>query len=437
MTHVERLFALEQFGIKLGLDAMRVLLAGLGDPQRRWPSVHVAGTNGKGSVTAMVDTALRAAGRRVGRYTSPHLARIEERVAIDGESVAPGVLDAALGRVFTAADALIAAGPLAAVPTFFEVSTAAAFLAFADADVDVAVVEVGLGGRHDATNVIVPAVAAITNIEFDHERHLGHTIAAIAAEKAGIAKAGVPLVMGAVSPEARAVIAAAAADAGAPLVSVQDGTTAITSIEAGHAVVRFTTPGRAYPAVRLGLAGTHQTANAAVAVRVLETLEGRLPLGVGSDAVIAGLRDVRWPARLEWLRHTKSGARVLVDAAHNPAGARALAQYLDDAVGSPITLVTSVMRDKDMAGVLGPLLPRARRVIVTQADTPRASEPQALAEACTRFGPPGLDVAVEPDPWAAVNAALGHAEPIAIAGSIFLIGPLRAALLERGGFEPA
>jgi dihydrofolate synthase / folylpolyglutamate synthase len=189
--------------------------------------------------------------------------------------------------------------------------------------------------------------------------------------------------------------------------------------------------------VRLGLAGTHQTGNAAVAVRVLETLEGRLTLGVGPDAVIAGLRDVRWPARLEWLRHARTGARVLVDAAHNPAGARALAQYLDDAVGVPITLVTSVMRDKDLAGVLGPLLPRARRVIVTQADTPRASEPDALAEACARVGPPGLDLAVAPDPWAAVRAALGHPDPVVIAGSIFLIGPLRAALLERGGFEAA
>ena len=326
MTHVERLFALEQFGIGLGLDAMRVLLAGLGDPQLRWPGVHVAGTNGKGSVTAMVDIGVAGgrATRRPLHLAAPGANRRaggDRRPERDARRVrrppGPGLHGRRRGLY------LGVIGTLASVPTFFEVSTAAAFLAFADADVDVAVVEVGLGGRYDATNLILPAVLAITSIEFDHEQHLGHTIAAIAAEKAGIAKAGVPLVMGAVSAEARAVIAAAAAGAGAPLVPVQDGTTAVTSIEAGHAVVRFTTPGRAYPPVRLGLAGSHQAGNAAVAVRVLETLEERRPFGVGLDAVIAGLRDVRWPARLEWLRHARTGARVLADAAHNPAGGRA------------------------------------------------------------------------------------------------------------------
>ena len=252
MIHVERLFALEQFGIKLGLDAMRVLLAGLGDPQQRWPSCTSPAPTARGRSPRWSTRALRAAGRRVGRYTSPHLARIEERVAIDGESVTPGVLDALLGRVFTAVDALVAAAPWRRCrpssrsrprprswrsPTLTSTSRWSRWASAAG---------------YDATNLIVPAVSAITNIEFDHERHLGHTIAAIAAEKAGIAKAGVPLVMGAVSAEARAVIAAAAAGAGAPLVPVQDGTTAITSIEAGHAVVRFTTPGRAYPPVRLG-----------------------------------------------------------------------------------------------------------------------------------------------------------------------------------------
>jgi dihydrofolate synthase/folylpolyglutamate synthase len=436
MTPVERLFALEQFGIKLGLEAMRATLGALGDPQRAWPAVHVAGTNGKGSVTAMVDTALRAAGRRVGRYTSPHLAHIEERIAVDGQPVATPVFADAVARVFAAVDRLVADRALAATPTFFEVSTAAAFLVFAEAGLDVAVVEVGLGGRHDATNVIVPAVAAITSIDLDHERHLGHTLAAIAAEKAGIAKPGVPLVVGDVAPEAGAVIAAASARAGAPLVPA--AALAVPPInESGHAVVQFTTPVRTYPPVRLGLAGAHQAANAAVAVRVLETLETRVPLGVDGAAVVAGLRDVRWPARLEWLRHPGSGARVLVDAAHNPAGARALASYLQDAAVGPMTLVTSIMKDKDVAGVLGPLLPLARRVIVTRADTPRASDPDALAAAAAPLGPPGLAVSVDADPWQAVTAALRAGGPVVVAGSIFLVGPLRDALLERGGFAPA
>ncbi len=437
MTHVERLFALEQFGIKLGLDAMRVLLAGLGDPHRRWPCVHVAGTNGKGSVTAMIDTALRAAGWRTGRYTSPHLTRLEERIVVAGAEVTPAVFDQALGRVFAVIDRLQASGALTATPTFFEVSTAAAFVVFADAAVDVAVVEVGLGGRFDATNVVVPAVTAVTSIDFDHERHLGSTLAAIAGEKAGIAKRGVPLVVGALPDEARDVVAQVAAAVGAPLISVPDTVAIVSTGEAGHAVLRLTTPERTYPPVRLGLAGRHQIGNAAVAVRALEMLAARSPIRTGVDAVVTGLRDVRWPARLEWLHRPGDGARVLVDAAHNPAGARALASYLEEAGIPAVTLVTSVMRDKDVAGVLAPLLPHAARVVTTRAASPRATTAEDLAAAVTRLGAPGLPVTAQDDPWTAACDALGDRRPVVIAGSIFLVGPLRDALVTRGGLEPA
>jgi dihydrofolate synthase/folylpolyglutamate synthase len=437
MSHVERLFALEQFGIKLGLDAMQRLLAALGDPQRRWPCVHVAGTNGKGSVTAMVDTALCAAGWRTGRYTSPHLSRLEERIAVSGVDVSPATLEAVLGRVFAQVDALVADGALAATPTFFEVSTAAAFIAFADAAVDVAVVEVGLGGRFDATNVVMPAVTAITSIDFDHERHLGTTLAAIAGEKAGIAKRRVPLVMGPLPDEARLVVERTAAEYGAPLISVPDSVVMRRTHDAGHAVVTITTPVRSYPPVRLGLAGAHQAANAAIAVRTLEVLAGMTAIQAGADAIVAGLRDVRWPARLEWLRRPRDGARVLVDAAHNPAGARALASYLEEAGIPAVTLVTSVMHDKDVAGVLTPLVARAAAVITTRAASPRATAAGALAEAVTRLAPAGLPVAAIDDPWTAVHRALDDPHPVVIAGSIFLVGPLREALLTRGGFEPA
>jgi dihydrofolate synthase/folylpolyglutamate synthase len=437
MTHVERLFALEQFGIKLGLDAMRRLLAALGDPQRRWPCVHVAGTNGKGSVTAMVDTALRAAGWRTGRYTSPHLARLEERIAIAGVEVSPAALDEALGRVFAQADALVADGVLAATPTFFEVSTAAAFVVFADAAVDVAVVEVGLGGRFDATNVVAPAVTAITTIDFDHERHLGTTLAAIASEKAGIAKPGVPLVVGPLPQEARLVVERTAAERAAPLMSVPDTVVMSGTHVAGHTVLTLTTPVRGYPPVRLGLAGAHQAANAAVAVRTLEVLAEATPIHAGADAILVGLRDVRWPARLEWLRRRGDGARVLVDAAHNPAGARALASYLEDAGILAVTLVTSVMADKDVAGVLTPLVARAAHVVATRADSPRATAAGALAAAVARLVPAGLPVTAIDDPWMAVHHALDGPHPVVMAGSIFLVGPLRDALLARGGFEPA
>lgn len=430
MTHVERLFALEQFGIKLGLDAMRVLLAALGEPQARWPAVHVAGTNGKGSATAMIDTALGAAGWRVGRYTSPHLARLEERIVVGGREVAPATFDAALGRVFAAVDTLVDAGRLAATPTFFEVSTAAAFVVFADAAVDVAAIEVGLGGRYDATNVVQPAVTAITSIDFDHERHLGTTLAAIAGEKAGIAKPGVPLVVGRLAAEPFTVVRDAAARAGAPLLAVADEVTTTAADDRGHVVATFATPVRTYPPVRLGLAGRHQADNAAVALRTLEVLSATTPIHLAPAHVIAGLRDVRWPARLEWLRLPGEGARVLVDAAHNPAGARALASYLQDAAVGPVTLVTSIMRDKDVTGVLAPLLPLAARVVATRADTPRASDAGTLADAIAGLGASAVTAIA--DPWAAVQDALHDRRPVVIAGSIFLVGPLRAALLARG-----
>ncbi len=436
MTPVERLFALEQFGIKLGLDAMRVLLAALGNPHMAWPALHIAGTNGKGSVSAMTERALREAGLATGRYTSPHLFRVEERIALDGRDIETARLADALARVFTAIDRLVAEGGLAAVPTYFEVSTAAAFLIFAEAAVDVAVVEVGLGGRFDATNVLAPVAAAITTIDFDHERHLGTTLAAIAAEKAGIAKPGVPLVVGEVGDEAWAAIDASARRAGAPVIRVHDNTTVETELVDGHARLTVTTPSGRYGPLRLALGGTHQAGNALVAIRLLEAFAAATGRHVDAAHIEAGLASVQWPARLEWLRHPDTGARVLIDAAHNPAGARALASYLSMARVPPVTLVTSVMADKDVPGVLGPLLPHAGRVVVTEAATRRAMPADALAAAVTRLAPPDTPVDVVREPAVAVALAHTFGAPVVLAGSIYLIGPLRAALV-AGGFEPA
>jgi dihydrofolate synthase/folylpolyglutamate synthase len=434
---IDRLFALEQFRIKLGLDAMATLLAELGDPHCAWRSLHIAGTNGKGSASAMVERALRAAGLRTGRYTSPHLARVEERVALDGADVSPAQFAGALERVFAAVDRLLEAGALPHSPTFFEVSTAAAFLVFADAAVDVAVVEVGLGGRFDATNVIVPTATAITSIDFDHERHLGTTLAAIAGEKAGIAKRGVPLIVGEVAPGAWAVIDASARAVGAPCVRAHDGVTVVASLEDGHVQLTLTTPRGRYGPVRLGLAGTHQAENALVAVRLLEAWASVTGTALPRSAVEAGLAEVRWPARLEWLVHADHG-RVLIDAAHNPAGARALASYLAMAHVPPATLVTSVMADKDVAGVLGPLLPHTTAVVVTRAESPRAMPVDALAAAVVELAAPETTVHVVPSPRdaAAFARTLSPGSPLLIAGSIYLVGPLRAALLDDG-FEPA
>lgn len=436
MTPVERLFALEHFGIKLGLDAMRVVLAALDNPHERWPALHVAGTNGKGSTSAMVEQALRHAGLSTGRYTSPHLVRVEERVTVDGKDVTTGQFDDALARVFSVVDRLVARGDLAAMPTFFEISTAAAFLIFADDRVDVGVVEVGLGGRHDATNVITPRVAGITSIDFDHERHLGTTLGAIAGEKAGIAKPDVPLIVGPVGDEARQAIERTAGAVGARLEFADAGTTVESRMVDGHVRLLARTPVGIYGPVRVALGGAHQAGNALVAIRMIEAFAAATGHAITPADVEAGLARATWPARLEWLVDRRTGTRVLVDAAHNPAGARALASYLDMVLATPATLVTSVMADKDIPGVIGPILPHVHRVIVTAADTRRAMPAAELAKAVALLAQPGTSIEVVDGAWPACQQACKAGGPVVLAGSIYLVGPLRGALL-ASGFEPA
>jgi dihydrofolate synthase / folylpolyglutamate synthase len=426
---VSRLLDLERFGIKLGLEHIRALTEALGHPERAWPSIHIAGTNGKGSVAVMIDGALRAAGRSTGRYTSPHLDRLEERFAIQGEPVPTATMTAAIERVFDTIDDLRAAGRLEAPPTFFEATTAVAFLLFADARIDAGIIEVGLGGRFDATNVLRPAVSVITSIAFDHERHLGVTLSAIASEKAGIARHGIPLIVGPCPGEAGSAIAAAARTAGAPLVEASDGVRADVTLEAGRARVTMTTPDRTYPPVTLGLAGRHQVDNAVVAVRALESFARATGIEIGADAVATGLAEARWPARLEWLAFD-DGRRVLLDAAHNPAGAASLAAYLHDAGVTPLPIVVATMEDKDAAALIAPLVPHARPLVVTEAGTPRTRRAAALAEVAGGLRPDGLIVDSQPDE--ALVAAWAVAPSIAVAGSIFLVGPLRARLIAAG-----
>ncbi len=413
MTPRERLFALGQFGIKLGLDNIRTILAALGDPQHRWPSIHVGGTNGKGSVVAMVERALRASGLRTGRYTSPHLDRIEERVAIDGAAIDHATFDETTGEVFTAIDSLMAAGTLPVTPTFFEVSTAVAFEIFRRQRVEVAVVEVGLGGRFDATNVLTPRLTAITSIALDHERHLGRTLADIAFEKAGIAKPGVPLVIGRLADEAAARIVKVASDVGAPIVDA-------------HAV----TEARAYPS--LALAGRHQRDNAAVAVAILETWSATVG-HIAAEAILTGLTDCEWPARLEWLR-LADGSEVLIDAAHNPAGAAALASYLEDIRSPRLPIVFAAMVDKDLAGMITALAPVASMFVATTVPHARARSAQGMAGEIRKHAP-SVEVIAADTPEAAVTRALAHARKVVAAGSIYMVGPLRARLIEAGAIH--
>jgi len=412
LTSLERLFALEQFGIKLGLDNMRAILAALGHPEQAWRSVHVAGTNGKGSVVAMVERGLRASGLKTGRYTSPHLDVIEERVAINGTAVDRQTFAAATAVVFDAVDEATRTGSLTVVPTFFEVSTAVAFEIFRQAMVDVAVVEVGLGGRFDATNVLKPEVTAITSIAFDHERHLGTTLSQIAFEKAGIAKPDTPLVIGRLPGEAARRIATVAAATSAPLIDAHG-----------------TTTDRIYPPLKLALVGRHQLENAAVAVAILETWSARVSF-VPTEAIVTGLTDCHWPARLEWLR-LADGTELLIDAAHNPAGATALAAYLQDTGTTPLPIVLAVMADKDLAGMVKPLLPTASAFVATTVRHSRSRTAEDLATAL-RLLAPNVVIEARPDPIVAVSYALSRSKRAVAAGSIYLIGPLRAALLATG-----
>ena len=327
MDPLTYLFALEKLGIKFGLENIRTICEALGRPQDAWPSVIVAGTNGKGSVSAMVEAGLRAAGLRTGLYTSPHLVRLEERFAVDGAPVATATMVEAVATVQKAVDTLRRAGALVTEPTFFEVTTAAAFEVFRRQHVGFAVLEVGLGGRFDATNVASPRAAAITTIDFDHERFLGNTLAAIAGEKAGVIKPGMSVVVGETKAEAVEVIARTCQERGAVMVPAGDGVRAeIVGLEDGQAVVELETPVRRYGRLRLALRGRHQVQNAVIAVRLLETL-GEAGAGPDADAIRSAVTGVQWAGRLDLLTD-RLGHQLLCDAAHNPAGARVLSEYL-------------------------------------------------------------------------------------------------------------
>jgi dihydrofolate synthase/folylpolyglutamate synthase len=420
------LFSLEKLGIKFGLDNIRAIAGALGNPQDAWPSVIVAGTNGKGSVSAMVETGLRAAGLRTGLYTSPHLVRLEERFVIDGAPVDTARLARALAAVHDAVAALRAASRLETEPTFFEVATAAAFELFREARVGYAVLEVGMGGRWDATNVATPRAAAITTIDFDHERYLGYTLAAIAGEKAGVIKPGMPVVVGETKPEALGVIERACAERQATLVRAGEGVRAeVLRLDDGRPVVALATPARDYGTIRLALRGRHQVGNAVTAVRLLEALASR-GTPVPAEAVAAALTDTRWPGRLDLLADAR-GRRVLCDSAHNPAGGRALAAYLREVHPDGLPVVFGIMKDKDISGTLAPLVPSVTRLVLTRAHTDRALSTADLANAARLAGWRGpLDI--RDDVGLALEEAWAHAPVVCAAGSIFVIGEVLARL---------
>jgi dihydrofolate synthase/folylpolyglutamate synthase len=386
-------------GILLGLDRVRLALERLGSPERRVPAVHIAGTNGKGSTAALTESILRKAGLRTGLFTSPHLVRFTERIRIDG-------VDIDGDHLALLDDAVMGTGvPL----TFFEVATVLAFLAFAEAHVEVAMVETGLGGRLDATSVCHPLVCAITSIALDHESILGNTISQIAFEKAGIAKPGIPLFLG-------------------PLPAEADERVAEVAGAAGASVRRA---GIDYPPapVAPALPGAHQLANAALAVAISRVAASALGQPIPAASVLAGLAEVHWPGRLE-----RVAEDVLLDCAHNVEGTQALAAALPEARRR--VLVTSIVQDKDAASMLSVLGPHFDRVIVTRSQSDRAADPERLAALLERTRTGDRQVTCVEDPYAALAQARSHAAEslgglVVVTGSIFLVGALRAHVLGR------
>lgn len=423
----EYLASLEQFGIKLGLATISALCAALGHPERAFPSLLIGGTNGKGSTAAFADEALRAAGYRIGRYTSPHLIALEERFHIGGAPIPPDRLDAALDEIRAVAEDLRQRETTGAHPTYFEVTTAAALLLFARARVDAAVLEVGLGGRFDATNVVVPIGSAIASIAYDHERHLGSTLAAIAGEKAGIAKPGVPMVIGPLPPEARAVVLETCRRQHAPVIDAFAGTLIDVSSRGGRTTVRLRTPSHDYGELCLALRGDHQAGNAVVAARLLETvrLKGE---AIPPDAIRSGLERARWPGRLD-LRRLPDGRTVLIDGAHNPDGARAFARYLAIEHPGGLPLVFGAMQDKDLRGMIAALASASRPLILTRVPgSDRAAPVDALLAAARDAG---VSAVGEPAVERALERAWSESPAIAVGGSLYLAGAVLALIENR------
>lgn len=424
--------------MSLGLERVERLLAALDHPERQLKGALVGGTNGKGSVVALAGAVLREAGIQVGAMPKPHLVTYRERITIGGEMLEPAEFGAVVGAVIDEADRLAGdAGP----PTEFEVLTAAGFLALARAGVDLALVEVGLGGRLDATNAADLGVAAITTVAHDHERHLGRTLAAIGAEKAAIIKAGDLAVTGA---RGRGFdpIASRCDALDVPLRRAGRGEAweaQVTDSGWSGVVVDLRTPSGWVRNLRIGLLGSHQGANAAVAASLLDALRedgerrGRR-VEVGEDALRNGMAAARWPGRLELFRSAVSGRDLLLDGAHNPSGARALARALAELGVRGFPLVFGAMRGKRVGAVLRALAPLEPRPIFTAVDDPHAHRPADLLRTWRRVAPRGRGPqsgSTADTPTAAVERAAGvdpSAGPVVVAGSLYLVGAVRATL---------
>ncbi|MEO6870662.1 MAG: folylpolyglutamate synthase/dihydrofolate synthase family protein [Chthoniobacterales bacterium] len=393
------LFATQRFGIKLGLENTRRLFAALEVPSPDARIIHVAGTNGKGSVCAMLDSIYRAAGYRTALFTSPHLVTFRERIQVDGSMIP----EEAVGRGLTNIRQLVAEWE--PHPTFFEITTALALAYFQDQEADLTILETGMGGRLDSTNATQPIVSVLTPIDYDHQKWLGHTLAEIAGEKAGIIKANVPVVSAAQPDEAARVIRQRAAECAAELMFVR------------HSFERFP----------IALLGSHQKQNAALAVAALEAAK----LTVDDSAIARGLSDVRWAGRFQYWDE-----RTIIDGAHNPAGARSLADTWQETFGPKrATVIFATLSDKDVAGLCGALAPITRRFFLPLIRSERAIRPDELRLTIEGRLPeiPSLTFPTFAEAWERTRQDNGA---ILITGSLHFAGEVLAYLRnEPAAFE--
>jgi len=423
---IEYLFGLQKHGIKFGLSNSRQLMALMGDPHLRFSSVHIAGTNGKGSTASFLAAMLQAAGYRVGLYTSPHLVSFTERIRINNVPVTEErVIDLA-ERVRARYEGLQSTDGGALTPTFFEVTTAMAFTCFAEERVDAAVVEAGMGGRLDSTNVITPMVSVITNIDVEHTEFLGTTLERIAEEKAGIIKQGVPVVTGAVQPQAVKVIEQRAASCGAMVHRMPKDFEGVLRTRGPEQMFEYRGIRTRLADLRIGMLGSHQVGNASLALAAIECLDGR-GMAVPEPALRNGLAGAVWEGRLEKVAERPD---IYLDGAHNPASARTLADAVRDLKTNyrHVVLVIGILMDKDHRGILSQLVPLADRIVATRPNYARALDIVSLLAEIGAF--PGRVDAAETVAGAIGLARQGAAESdlILITGSLYTVGDARAVL---------
>ncbi|HSW40350.1 MAG TPA: folylpolyglutamate synthase/dihydrofolate synthase family protein [Acidobacteriota bacterium] len=415
----------------LGLHRTRAMMAALGDPQGAYPSIHIAGTNGKGSVAAMSESMLRHAGLKTGLYTSPHLVRVEERIRVNGRQVAARGFSMLATRIRQTEEQLIVNGALDRPLTTFEFLTCCAFLHFAKQNIDVAVVEVGMGGRLDATNIIDPAVTVITGVSLDHQNYLGRTIRKIAGEKAGIIKNsvnGIPVISGCADPVARQVVRHHADEVKAPLIEIdRDAGMENRRDCRGYQLFDLHTPNRSYRNLRVSLAGDIQIRNAAMAVMAIEALPS---FRVSPGDIRRGLADARWEGRID---EYASVRRTLLDGAHNPESARLLKKYLLGRKETEIHLVFGAVRDKNIREIGAALFPLAARIYLTPLRNSRTSDPNEVARMHPRHR---SRIRIHAAMRDALNAAWKECPPsglVVITGSLYLVGELLPLVKARTG----